>query len=289
MKKTITFMLVAMGMIITGCQGAAVSKNGADVIFAGARASDYGIRPFPAPDEWVKIAKQAKDRLGGKEPSLIWILGEVSILRGKANCTLGMSPVETDSEFIKFNNRSQEEYLSAFDKAGVKVFLQVEPGDADVDELIRLVMDSYSDHRSVIGFGVDVEWLSPVGTDGWGRKVTDEEAKRWETLVKSYDSSYRLFLKHWDARWMPPSYRGDILFVNDSQEFSDLAVMKKEFLNWADYFYPNPVAFQIGYDADRAVWQGFSDPLQLGRELSKGVKQELYLYWVDFTLREVIK
>ncbi|MEM5947554.1 hypothetical protein WKV44_03250 [Spirochaetia bacterium 38H-sp] len=288
MKLVAAVMLLVMGLMTSSCQTSGSSQQ-PKIGLAGARASSYGIRPFPSPQEWIKISKEAQERLGGRQPSLIWILGEVNMLRGKASCTLDMQPLETQSKYIKFNNRNQEEYLTAFDKAGIKVFLQVEPGDADVGELIKIVLDAYALHPSVIGFGVDVEWLSPGGTDGWGRKVSDKEAEQWEELVKSYNSEYRLFLKHWDNRWMPPTYRGDIIFVNDSQGFSTLPSMKEEFLSWAEYFYPNPVAFQIGYDADRQIWEKLGDPMQLGAKLAEKVKQELSLYWVDFTLREVIK
>ncbi|MDH7570362.1 MAG: hypothetical protein QHJ73_12350, partial [Armatimonadota bacterium] len=39
-----------------------------------------------------------------------------------------------------------EDYLAWFDAHGVSIFLQVEPGLADVPTLIDLVLDRYGDH-----------------------------------------------------------------------------------------------------------------------------------------------
>ena len=36
-----------------------------------------------------------------------------------------------------------EEYLSYFDTVGIKVYLQVEPGDADIKTLIDMVLERY--------------------------------------------------------------------------------------------------------------------------------------------------
>src|SRR3970282_1246307 len=102
--------------------------------------------------------------------------------------------------------------LDAFARAGIRVFLQVEPGLADPETLIDLVLTRYRHHPSVVGFGVDVEWYREVAFPGWGKKRDDEGARRWEAQVKTHRADYRLFLKHWDLRWMPPQHRGEIVF-----------------------------------------------------------------------------
>jgi hypothetical protein len=53
-----------------------------------------------------------------------------------------------------------EEALTLFDEMGAQVWLQVEPGNAPVEDLIHIVLERYGHHPSVVGVGVDVEWTS---------------------------------------------------------------------------------------------------------------------------------
>ncbi len=124
---------------------------------------------------------------------------------------------------------------------------------------------------------------------GWGMKVDDGTARRWEARVKDHDPDYRLFLKHWDPRWMPPSHRGDIVFVDDSQELAGLEAMVDEFAVWAETFAPNDVIYQVGYQSDRPWWGTLDDPItEVGTAICARVSQPCGIAWVDFTLREVV-
>jgi hypothetical protein len=171
---------------------------------------------------------------------------------------------------------------------GVNVWLQVEPGAAEMDTLIDLVLNRYKQHSCVRGFGVDVEWFY-AATNSGGRKLTDSMAQRWEQKVKSIDSTYTLFLKHYAQSWMPPSYRGTILFVDDSQEFaSGLPQMVNEFKSWGTKFAPNKVAFQFGYPIDSTWWRQYADPPKaIGDALLANIPNTYGLFWVDFTIVRV--
>lgn len=221
--------------------------------------------------------------------ALIWIVGEIVSDKGKSLCMLNFPGDEDASENIQFSTIDENEtYLNYFDKKGIDVFLQVEPGDADISSLIRLVLEQYGHHSSVVGFGIDLEWSRIKGADEWGTKADDKMAENWENEVRSYNKNYSLFLKHWDIRWLPPLYRGDIIFVNDSQGFSSLNAMKEEFQTWAEYFYPNRIFIQTGYEADRDIWEEFDDPAgKLSRYLTEDMKQRYGFFWVDFTLHQL--
>jgi hypothetical protein len=162
----------------------------------------------------------------------------------------------------------------------------VEPGEANIDTLISIVLNRYKHHPSVIGFGIDVEWYKN------NSKVPDSLAKKWEEKVRSIDSTYTLFLKHYAQSWMPAAYRGKILFVDDSQDFNfasnPFSAMVSEFKAWANKFAPNKSAFQFGYTADSTWWKQYADPMKtIGDALIANIPSADGLFWVDFTIAKV--
>ena len=55
-----------------------------------------------------------------------------------------------------------------------------------------------------------------------GLPITDAMAEDWNEHLKSINPSYRMFLKHYNHRWLPPTYRSDILFCDDSQSIGSI-------------------------------------------------------------------
>ncbi|OGD27693.1 MAG: hypothetical protein A2Y56_03265 [Candidatus Aminicenantes bacterium RBG_13_63_10] len=258
------------------------------VAFAGVRSSAYGITPFPRPSEWRTAIETMAGYFPGSTPCAVWIVGT---FKGPRTCRLYFPGDGRTYPHIEFDAADQhEEYLTAFDQAGIKVWLQVEPAEADLETLIDLVLGRYGRHECVIGFGVDVEWHREADRPGWGVKVDDDLARRWEARVKSFNPAYTLFLKHFDQRWMPPAYRGDIVFVDDSQIFKGFDEAVFEFVtSWAQRFFPNRVMFQIGYVSDKPWWTKLSVPPQTwGEAMRRRIKQDCGVIWVDFTLRDVL-
>jgi len=294
-KRALVVFLAAGGAALFGCRmraevrspdSAAAPKN---VVFAGVRSSNYGIKPFPEPAGWQKAVEAMNSRFPGAVGGAIWIVGE---LERPTSCRLFFpSDSKAYANIVFAAADKHEEFLDHFDRRGIKVFLQVEPAQADVPTLIDLVLGRYKHHPSVIGFGVDVEWHKESEKPGWGIPVDDEMAREWEARVKSHNPNYRLFLKHWDLNWMPKIYRGDIVFIDDGQEVESLEDLLDAFENrWADHFYPSPVFFQVGYNSDKPWWQNLDDPpLTIGRAIAQRVRQNCGIIWVDFSLRDVFK
>jgi hypothetical protein len=257
------------------------------VAFAGVRSSIYGIRPFPEPAAWGKAIQTMAGYYPGSTPVAVWIVGHLGRPR---DCVLefpGDGRAYPNIQFSEYDKH--ERYLEAFDRAGIKVFLQVEPANADMKTLIDLVLGRYGKHPCVIGLGVDVEWHREADRPKWGVPVDDAMGRQWEAWVKAHDPAYRLFIKHWDQRWLCPTYRGDIVFVDDSQIVESADVLVKEFEAWGKSFYPNPVMFQIGYPSDRPWWSQLPvPPKTLGERIAARVAQPCGIVWVDFTLREVL-
>ena len=217
------------------------------------RSSNYGISPFPAPCGWTKAIdtmKRLLPRLDGRRN-----LDRRPPVRQR--CQLEFPRPNDGKNYgsrIRFSGSDKHErFLDYFDSRGIKVWLQVESGFADIPTLVDLVLKRYRHHPSVAGFGVDVEWFNPRGAD-LNDPVTDDLAERWDTKVRSYGPAYSLFLKHFDQSSMPPNYRGQIVFVDDSQYLGTVDNFVAEMKAWADRYHPNPVMYQIGYEGDREWW-----------------------------------
>jgi hypothetical protein len=253
-------------------------------VYAGFRASRYGIEPFPTPEYWADAAVSYASALGAA-PGGVWIVG---VIRAPSTCFVNFPSPDSPDPHVEFGDTDENEaYLSHFDAMGMKVWLQVEPADANVETLIDLVLDRYGSHPSVIGFGVDAEWYQESSHDA-GAAVTDAEAAAWRARVQSHDPSYTLFLKHWLIDHMPPTERAGLVFIDDSQSVASMDALVDEFAIWGETFSPRPVGFQLGYPSDRGWWSGLGDPPgDLGRALLDRVPNTVGVFWVDFTIREV--
>jgi len=285
-KNFVRFLIAVSALSVIAWQDAATP---AGPRWAGLRSSVYGIRPFPSPDQWGVAFNTMTGNFDAATPVAVWIVGP---LRGKIEgCLLEFPGQNSANPKIAFAEVDRhEEYLRHFDSQGVKVFLQVEPGFAEVDQLIDLVLTRYKHHPCVAGFGIDVEWYKNVTNGKDGVPVTDSEVQAWDTRVKSHNPAYRLFVKHFNKSFLCPTYRGDVIFVDDSQQFNSYEDFLKEMAEFSEFFYPNTVLYQTGYRADKTWWSRFDNPVQeLGRELAKRTRQECGIVWVDFTARDVLK
>lgn len=263
--------------------------SGGKVAYAGARSSSYGISPFPSPCGWGKAMSTYAGYHPGSTPAGVWIVGNLS---GSGVSLQFPHPGDGRNygSRIKFaGSDKHERFLDYFDEQGIKVWLQVEPGFADMPTLIDLVINRYKHHPSVLGFGVDVEWFNPRGAD-LNDPVTDALAQRWETRLKTHGTKYTLFLKHFDQSSMPPTYRGEIVFVDDSQYFDTTEGFLAEMKAWADRYYPNTVLYQIGYAPDKKWWNKEAKPIPktMATKLATVTRQDFGVAWVDFTLRDVL-
>ncbi|MFH1462977.1 MAG: hypothetical protein ABIO70_01185 [Pseudomonadota bacterium] len=254
-------------------------------LYAGFRASRYGVDPFPEPAYWQGVGESMAARFEGAAPAGLWIVG---VAGDDGTCYLGFPSPGGSFTDVGFTAQDQsEDWLAWFDAHGLSVWLQVEPGDAEVETLIGLVLDRYGHHPSVVGVGVDLEWYRWLDHDS-GAAVSDRTAAAWRDAVRAYDPSYTLFLKHWLADRMPPGERDGLLFVDDGQGVGSLAALVATFTTWGQAFAPAPVAFQYGYAADRSWWSRLDDPPgDIGAALLAANDNTRGLFWVDFTVEEV--
>ncbi|MGF1674283.1 MAG: hypothetical protein ACFCUV_11450 [Rivularia sp. (in: cyanobacteria)] len=267
-----------------------------NIKWTGVRSSPYGIEPFPQPEYWDKAMKTMTGYFSGSTPVAVWGIGEIIFDDTNSGMKMGFpnpaGKYNDDNGKIRFSEEDNyEKYFSYFDSQGIQVFLQVESGFADIGLLIDATFQQYGHHPSIIGFGVDVEWYRSKCDGCKNEPVTDELAKVWEEKVKSYNHSYQLFLKHYNKFQLPPTYRGDIIFIDDTQKFSSYEEFLNEMIDFADYFGTNSVMFQIGYKSDKPWWEQLPQPIpqKIGQDLAqKSSNRDVGVIWVDFTLKEII-
>ena len=294
------------------------SRTEPDVHFAGIRScylgfgdNKRGTRDFPTPDEAVAVMKNIAKKFGENTiPSAVWIIGGIITMHNldydvcphtndSAFCRLEFpenpeSPTN-DPMYIRFSDTDKHTpYLEKFDKEGIKVYLQVEPGRAKMEELIRLCLDKYGHHPSVAGFGVDVEWYPSNGeTNGPGEKIhtplTPSHLKDLDSLVKLYNKDFKVMAKHFNANYVGGKSVGDVIYINSSQWYDNLNELAVNFANWADRFYPNEVGYQLCYPDDYGWWKNLNDPI---KDISKAIfnkmknkDQKINIYCVDFSIR----
>lgn len=282
--RTVVLGAVICGVVVAlGCATARREAVAERPLGAGFRYSVYGPDYNPGPQYWLRVGQDMASRFPGSVPETVWIVS-----RKKGDGTLLNFPVDNAHALIMGSETDENEaVLDLFDRNGVRVWLQAEPGHAPVEELIHIILARYGHHPSVIGFGVDVEWFESTERPE-GRPVTDAEATAWLRAVRSHGPDYRLFLKHWEIEKMPPTVREGLFFIDDSQILPSLEAMVDEFAEWGRAFAPAPVGFQYGYPSDRPWWSRLDDPPRdVGRAILDRVPNTEGLYWVDFTVLDL--
>ena len=254
---------------------------------AGLRASNYGITPWPDSTWWVNSINSMASRFPTSTGSGVFVVVETAG-RGPDCWAHFPNPDGGTYPGVQFDTVDMAEPdFAAFDTAGIKVWLQVEPSACDVPMLIDILWKQYGDHSSVIGFGVDAEWYLNRSYKN-GKPVTDAEAAAWVAKARTYNSNYKVFLKHWLQDRMPPTYRTGLVFIDDSQGFGSLSAMVTEFTAWGQHFAPSPVGFQFGYASDKRWWSALSNPPRyIGNEILDDVPNTSDLVWVDFTAYDI--
>ena len=282
--------------------------------WAGCRRASYGFN-HTSPDvntmlTYVNkmVSSYSKNKNSPATGALVWIVGEITDREG-CSCKLNFpKPSDTETpDGILFNDEDfNEPYLTAFDKAGYDVWLQVEPGLVDIEGLAKLVMTKYKKHPCVKGFGIDVEWFKNIENGEPGTPLDDETAEKVDRAVKEVNPAYSVFVKHWEPSYLPQNYRGvnnDMIFVTDSQEFESASEMTEHYSFWSEHYEPNPVFFQIGYygkgkrktgiGSDEKIWKSFKKPLSdFGKYILSNLKestQKRGIIWVDFSFTDAFE
>jgi len=269
------------------------TSNLSNVVMAGWRSSEYGNdNPYghdqSDPNYWIGVAQQMSSKFPGSVPGGVLVIGEIDGSPGKATSTFMPFPKPSGTyPNVTFGTTDAiEPLLTAYDKAGLKVYLQVESADADIPMLMDLVMNRYKQHPSVIGFGIDVEWYHQKQYPD-GRPLTANEVTTWAMKVSTYNPNYFLMVKHWDPSYLSNARPTNVLFLTDSEQIGSLSSAITEYIDWVDHFGTSQVGFQIGYPSDMSWWSKLSDPTSsmINPVIEARPNANIgAVYWVDFSV-----
>ena len=223
--------------------------------------------------------------------------------------SMGLS-ITTDSDMESFFT-----YLDSM--PGAEVYVQVENMNRMVEPQIDVLRYLAVKHPCVKGFAMDIEWYNHSSED-CGLRVSNERCKAWnEYIYKTWGSGYSLALKHYDAAHLPDEYRGGeegksnpVIFIDDTQNYGSwdgshggkynapevgngsMPANGNDWSMFAEYFYPNRVIFQTGYQHDEQWSYSFdavdpAKPLYIRSHANKIAEvvnpdQITGLAWVNF-------
>ena len=289
----VTLGIFGMILILSGVVSAA--DNSMLVKVAGFRSSDYG-GPLNGnkyghdqidPAYWVMVAQKMSAKFPGSSPGAQYVVGYIETpetntympfpapagYKGMPNVDFGPTGIE-------------EKMLTAFDNAGMKIILQVEPGDADVPKLATMILNKFKNHSSVVGFGVDTEWLNAWSYKD-GRPATDAEIKTWLNAVHAVNPNYKLLVKHWLPSHLGSGHIAGVTYITDSLALGSYQGAINEYVSWANAFKGSEIGYQIGYEEDMKWWLPIADPAKsiITDIKTKVPSADIYsVYWVDFAI-----
>ncbi|MDH3277152.1 MAG: hypothetical protein OEL77_02845 [Nitrosopumilus sp.] len=288
------------GCTITDSQGVGTISNddGSSQVdqVAGFRSTSYGDYTQWGHDQsdpayWTSVAQQMSAKFPNSTPGGVLVVGTVDGDPSSATNTFMPFPAPAGSyPNVTFGtNDDLEPLLDAYDAAGLKIYLQVEPADADVSMLMDLVMNQYQHHSSVIGFGVDVYTFKHIQNPGTGTALTDSEVNTWATQVQTFDPDYELVLTHWDSSYLSNARPDNAMFVTNTAYMSSLSEATGEYISWVDSFGTSKVGFNIGDPSDMFWWNPLTDPASemIDPVIAARPNAEIGgIFWVDISVLE---
>jgi hypothetical protein len=159
-----------------------------------------------SPEEWSNAAKSY-----GGENGLI----DLTVAQAHENGLVYL-PFPFRSSGLLYSTASTDNveiYLSKFENEGLKVILSIQPLNADIPQIIGIILSRYSNHKNILGVNIDIEWKE----SGTPNHVSDEERDAWLSEIKKYDASYKLFITYFKDYTYFPDDHPDLIILYDGE------------------------------------------------------------------------
>jgi hypothetical protein len=116
-----------------------------------------------------------------------------------------------------------EVYLDKFEADGLKVILSIQPLEADIKQLIGIILSRYSNHDNILGVNVDIEWKE----SGTPNHVSNEERDTWLSEIKKYNTNYKLFITYFKDYTYFPDNHPDLVILFDGEADTQTSLLKQ--------------------------------------------------------------
>lgn len=245
-------------------------------LYIGTTGARYGISPFPDSRKWTKyITSLVKSSESRANDSILWVCGSFSKNGLRMNFP-GKEREGISFDVIDYN----AEYLEYFNKKKIDVFLMIEPDNLDFEYALKSVLDKYSGNKCVKGICIDLEWLD--------NKITYNKIESLFKTVKSYNSSNKLILKHWNINMVEPYLKTDVIYIQNMEGVSSIDELEKRYKLWERKFFPSPVGMEIGFKEDLYLYE-YNNPIRDIVNLFNDERDNLSLFWCEETVIEYLK
>ena len=116
-----------------------------------------------------------------------------------------------------------ETYLSEFETAGLGVILSVQPLEADIKQLIGIILSRYGSHNNILGINIDIEWKE----SGTPYHVSNTERDTWLSEMKKYNANYKLFITYFQDYTYFPDDHPDLVVLYDGEADTETNLLKQ--------------------------------------------------------------
>lgn len=269
-------ILILFALLFLGCRSSNFDSF-------GTTGSRYGIKPFPSKDKWVTILNNlTSDKRNKSDPTILWVVGSYS----DSNIKLNFPGKNNRSYNILYSEIDlNRDYLNHFDKNDIDVYLLIEPGNSNLSEVIRSIVRRYSEHKSVKGICVDLEWFRVDKDNPFGAKADINTIKSILFHVKSVNKNYKLILKHWNIYNIDHFPSSDIMYLQSFEGIKSTEELTKRHQLWYRKFYPSSIGAEVGFDKDKSQWETIENPVvMLPNILNSTVPVESSFFWSESSL-----
>ena len=116
-----------------------------------------------------------------------------------------------------------EMYLDRFETDGLEVILSIQPLEADIKELIGIILSRYGNHDNIVGINIDIEWKE----SGTPNHVSNEERNTWLSEMKKYNADYKLFITYFQDHTHFPDDHPDLVILFDGEEDTQTNLLRQ--------------------------------------------------------------
>lgn len=114
-----------------------------------------------------------------------------------------------------------EPYLKQLEKDNRKVILSIQPNNANVSDVLDVILSKYGNYKNILGINIDTEWKNT----GMAEHVNNTERDAWIEKIHSYNPDYKLFLTNYEDYTYFPSDSNDIVILYDELNTSQEKIL----------------------------------------------------------------